>query len=213
MINEYLIPPGFKDEVKFDAYVEHEYKNKIIDHFMSNGFDLVKTPLIEFQDNFHDNFFKIEVKKNEDNLSIRNDITPQIIRLVKSRLSKRKRPLKLCYYGEVVRKYGTMLRPERQFLQVGAETIGSNKIEADIEIINNAYEALTSLGIKNITVELSSRIFLDKFFLDINNKKQKSKIKELITKKDLDNCLDIIDKEKHEFISNIFLSIAYFSSE
>ena len=54
-----------------------------------------------------------------------------------------------------------MLRPERQFLQVGAETIGANKIEADIEIINIAYRSLSMIGIKNITIELSSRIFLD----------------------------------------------------
>ena len=43
-----------------------------------------------------------------------------------------------------------MLRPERQFLQVGAETIGANKIEADIEIINIAYRSLSMIGIKNI---------------------------------------------------------------
>jgi len=39
--SEYLIPPGFKDNVSFDAYIEHEYKNNIINYFRSNGFDLV----------------------------------------------------------------------------------------------------------------------------------------------------------------------------
>ena len=124
MINEFLIPSGFKDEVTFNAFVEHEYKNKIIDYFRSNGFDLVKTPLIEFKNNDNANNLLIELKKNEIQLRVRNDITPQIIRLVSSRLKNRKRPLKLCYYGEVARKHGAMLRPERQFLQVGAETIG-----------------------------------------------------------------------------------------
>ena len=57
MINEFLIPPGFKDEVTFDAYVEHKYKNKIIDYFKLNGFDLVKTPLIEFKNNKNTNNF------------------------------------------------------------------------------------------------------------------------------------------------------------
>jgi len=208
--NKFLIPPGFKDEVKFDAFVEHEYKNKIINYFMSNGFDLVKTPLVEFVDDINTNNFIIESKKNEDQLRIRNDITPQIVRLVNSRLTKRKRPIKLCYYGEVVRKYGTMLRPERQFLQVGAETIGEEKVEADIEIIRNAYIALNIIGIKKITLELSSRIFLDKFFSKFGNINERNKLEDFIKKKDLDNCLNIIEKENQELIKNIFLCTGSF---
>ena len=176
MINEFLIPPGFKDEVTFNAFVEHEYKSKIIDYFRLNGFDLVKTPLIEFKNNKNTNNLLIEVKKNENQLRIRNDITPQIIRLASSRLKNKKRPLKLCYYGEVVRKYGTMLRPERQFLQVGAETIGEEKIGADIEIIDIAYKSLCLVGIQNITLELSSRIFLDKLFSKLTNSNNKKKL-------------------------------------
>ena len=48
MDNKSLIPEGFKDHVDFNTNVEHEYKNKIIDIFLSNGFDLVKAPLLEF---------------------------------------------------------------------------------------------------------------------------------------------------------------------
>ena len=48
MVNKSLIPEGFKDHVDFSTNVEHEYKNKIINIFISNGFDLVKTPLLEF---------------------------------------------------------------------------------------------------------------------------------------------------------------------
>ena len=70
MINELLIPPGFKDEVTFDAYVEYEYKRKIIDYFRLNGFDLVKTPLIEFKNNENTNNFLIELKKMKINLEL-----------------------------------------------------------------------------------------------------------------------------------------------
>ena len=136
MVNKFLVPPGFKDSLSFDTFVEHQYKNLIINSFRENGFSLIKTPLIEYSSNLDANTLSLNTKKQEPKLSIRNDITPQIIRLVSSRLKNKKRPLKLCYYGEVVRKLGTMLRPERQFLQVGAETIGEKKVEADVEIIN-----------------------------------------------------------------------------
>ena len=68
MNNNSLIPEGFKDHVSFDTNVEHEYKNKIIDFFITNGFDLVKTPLLEFFNSENDNCFIIKTKKNEPKL-------------------------------------------------------------------------------------------------------------------------------------------------
>ncbi len=210
MSKDFLIPSGFKDEVTFNAYVEHQYKNKIIDYFKQNGFDLVKTPLVEFKNKQNKNNFFIQNKKPEEELQIRNDITPQIIRVASSRFKNRKMPLKLCYYGEVVRKNGSMLRPERQFLQVGAETIGSNEIEADIEIINIAYKSLSIIGIKNMTIELSSRIFLDKLFNKIKNKKNISNLYKFISKKDLDSSMRLVDNQNKELVKNIFLCTGSF---
>ena len=63
MVNKSLIPEGFKDHVDFNTNVEHEYKNKIIDIFVSNGFDLVKTPLLEFYNKNSNNCFLLYSKK------------------------------------------------------------------------------------------------------------------------------------------------------
>ena len=76
------------------------------------------------------------------------------------------------------------LRPERQFLQVGSEIIGSNSIFADIEIINLAYKSLKKIGIKNITLELTSKVFLDEIFSKIKDKKLLKKLKIFIKQKD-----------------------------
>ena len=192
MKNKFLIPEGFKDHVDFNTNVEHEYKNKIIDYFISNGFDLVKTPLVEFDDDNSSNCFFIETEKKKPKLCIRDDITPQIIRVVSSRFKKKSRPLKLCYYGEVVRKKGTMLRPERQFLQVGSEIIGSKSILADIEVIRLAYRSLKEIGIKNITLELTSKVFLDEIFSNIKDVNILKKIKTYIKQKDKKNSLSLI---------------------
>ena len=127
--------------------------------FQINAYKLVKSPLVEYSNNLNSsNALKIKVKKNNKNLILRDDITMQIARIATGRLQKKPRPLKLCYYGDVVRKKGSMLRPERQFLQVGAECIGEKSYLADIEMIKLAYEALISVGIKNISIELSSRL-------------------------------------------------------
>ena len=63
MTNKSLIPEGFKDHVDFNTNVEHEYKNKIIDNFVSNGFDLVKAPLLEFYKNNSNTCFLLYSKK------------------------------------------------------------------------------------------------------------------------------------------------------
>ena len=200
-----IIPEGFKEDVSLQAGAEHRFKYIIIDCFKSNGFEIVKTPLIEHLNaKVDDNVLIIVTGKKEKKLNIRDDITLQVARLSQTRLLKRKKPLKLCYYGEVVRKKGTMLRPERQFLQIGAETIGENNFLADVEIIELAYTTLSLVGIKKITIEISSRIFYDKFLNQIKNSNRKKEIKRLIKLKDLKGLLNIVDKKNHHYLKNLF---------
>ncbi len=200
-----LIPEGFKDHVDFNTNVEHEYKNKIIDYFILNGFDLIKTPMVEYYEKNTDNCLFIETKKNQPKLFIRDDITSQIIRIASSRFQNKIRPIKLCYYGEVVRNKGTMLRPERQFLQVGSEIIGSNSILADIEIINLAYKSLKKIGVNNITLELTSKKFLAEIFSKIKDNKILKKLKTYVKQKDKRNSLSLIKNKNHKiFLENLF---------
>ena len=199
-----IIPEGFKDDVQH-TLTEHNFKNTIINYFQSNGFFLVKTPLLEYSNkDTGTNTFKIVSKKNEKKLNIRDDITMQVARLSQTRLSKKTMPFKLCYYGEVVRKNGTMLRPERQFLQIGAECIGENSFLADVEILELAYKSLNLVGIKDITLEISSRVFLDRFFYKIKNSPKKDEIKRLIRLKDIASILDILETKYHKFLKDIF---------
>ena len=207
MDNKFLIPEGFKDHVDFNTNVEHEYKNKIIEIFISNGFDLVKTPLLEFHRKKTNNTFIIDSKKKEPKLFIRDDITPQIIRIASSRFKNKTRPIKLCYYGEVTRKKGSMLRPERQFLQVGSEIIGTDSILADIEIINLAYKSLKEIGIKNITLELTSKTFLEEVLCKIKNKNTLNKLKSFIKQKDKKNSLYLIKNKKDKLLLNSLFNL------
>ncbi len=195
MVNKFLVPPGFKDDLNFNTFVEHQYKNLIINSFRENGFNLVKPPLIEFSKNLNTNTMSLKTNKKDENLSIRNDITPQIKRIASSRFENKNRPLKLCYYGEVVRKNGTILRPERQFQQVGAEIIGSDSYKADVEIINLAYAALKKIGIKKIVIEISTPFFLESLIKKIKNKTVKKELKKYIELKDLNNCIRLIQDQ------------------
>ena len=208
MSNKFLIPPGFKDSLSFETIIEHKYMNSIINSFRENGFTLIKAPLIEFSQNLDSNTIKIKTNKKKEKLSIRNDITPQIIRIASSRLANKERPLKLCYYGEVVRKSGSILRPERQFQQVGAEIIGAESYKADVEIINLAYETLKIIGVKDIVIEISAPFFLDKLLKLIKDAKTRVKLKKLIELKDLNSCLQMLNDKKLKDSFKLLYSIS-----
>ena len=200
----HLIPEGFKDDVTFQVTTEHKFTNIIVNHFQSNGYILVKTPLVEFfNPNDSNNVFELVSKKGEK-LNIRDDITLQVARLSETRLSKKNHPLRLCYYGEVVRKLGSMLRPERQFLQIGAECIGEHSFLADVEMMELAYSSLNLVGIKNITVQISSRIFFDTFMDDIKNFVLKKELQRLIKIKNLKEICKLLDIKKQNYIKNMF---------
>ena len=214
MDKKYIIPPGFKDSLNFDTFIEHQYKNKIVNAFRNNGFSLIKTPLVEYSTNFNNNTLTVNTNKKKEKLSIRNDITPQIIRIASSRLAKKRRPLKLCYYGEVIRKNGSILRPERQFQQVGAEIIGSESYKADVEIINLAYETLKDIGVKNIVIEISAPFFLNKVLKKIENLNIRQKLQKLIELKDLNSCLKLLeDKEVARTFKILYSSSGYIKNK
>ncbi len=199
-----LLPPGFKDEIFDQSSIEHKYKNIIINIFQLNGYELVKTPLIEYENsiNEHNSFF-IKEKNERKNFILRSDITMQIARLASARLKNKQRPLKLCYYGEVVRKKGTILRPGRQFLQVGAECIGENSYLADVEMLNLAYQSLTAVGIRDISIELSSHIFLDYLFKQNKTIEKNNLARSFLRKKDIKNSLKYIKSNLHDFTNNL----------
>ena len=65
------------------------------------------------------------------------------------------RPLRLFYSGQVLRVESSSTRLERQFTQAGAELIGSDRPDADAEVILLAVEALTALGVRDLSVDVS----------------------------------------------------------
>ena len=130
-----LLPP--------EAALEAQATEKLITTFYCNGYQLVKPPLVEFEDNLivgsgaatAAQSFRLMDPDSQRMMAIRADMTVQISRIASSRLGHLPRPLRLSYAGQVLRVKGSNLRPLRQFGQVGAELIGSGAPDADIEMI------------------------------------------------------------------------------
>src|SRR5439155_3983749 len=72
-----------------------------------------------------------------------------------TRLGDAPRPLRLSYAGQVLRVTGSEIRPERQVGEVGAELIGAAGPAADVEAIAVAGEALATIGVPYLSVDLT----------------------------------------------------------
>ena len=157
-----LLPAGMSDRLPPEADQEDDAADRILATFKTHGYQRVKPPLLEFEETLLSggdqrlakHTFRLMDPVSRRMMGIRADATPQISRIATTRLIRRVRPLRLSYHGEVLRVSGTQLRPERQFRQVGAELIGAASAEADVEIISMALEALTTIGVKDISVDL-----------------------------------------------------------
>jgi ATP phosphoribosyltransferase regulatory subunit len=158
-----LLPLGLRDLLPPDAAIEAAIVGRLMAVLGSHGYERVKPPLIEFEDNLlsgagaamAQETFRLMDPISQRMVGMRADMTPQVARIATTRLKKAARPLRLCYAGQVMRVKGSQLRPERQVGQVGAELIGSDEIAADIEVVALAAEALGAIGVAGLSVDLT----------------------------------------------------------
>jgi len=158
-----LLPAGLADMLPPEAAAEAEASETLMKVFTQNGYHRVKPPLIEFEEHLLEGagealsskMFRVMDPVSHRMMGIRTDITLQVARVATTRMKQEERPLRLSYAGQVLRVYGSQLRPERQFTQVGAELIGSADITADAELILVAAEALENLKIAGCSVDLT----------------------------------------------------------
>lgn len=171
--NKVLLPSGFRDLLPPEAQTEEDAVSLFLEVFRSFGYNRVKPPLVEFEDNlFADgpgSFLKKQAFRFLDPVSqkmmaLRCDITAQIARIASSRLAQEQRPLRLMYANDVLRTQSSQQRIERQFRQVGCEIIGDEHIDADIEVAVVAMLGVKALGIESLTIDLSYPQLIEQFF-------------------------------------------------
>ena len=165
-----LLPAGLSDSLPPDAHHESCLREALMDAFGARGYDRVKPPLVEFEENLltgagkelDTQTFRLMDPHSQRMMAVRSDMTPQVGRIACTRLRNAPRPLRLSYAGEVLRVKGGRLRPERQFAQAGAELIGVSSVAADAEIVLLVCEALSELGVADVSVDLSSPRLADR---------------------------------------------------
>jgi len=158
-----LLPEGFRDRLVPDAEQEALLVQRLMDAFLSHGYDRVSPPLVEYEDSLlvgagvtsSPKMFRIMDSDTQRMMAVRCDMTIQMARLAATRFAETERPLRLTYAGSVLRTKGSQIRPARQFTQAGVELVGSDSIESELEVIAVAVEALQIVGIKGLSLDLT----------------------------------------------------------
>lgn len=162
-MNRDLLPEGLEDRLPRAAAVEATVTRAILDVMDGYGYDRVRPPLIEFEKSMAGRMNGVQPRRmfrfvdpaSLRTLALRSDITVQVGRIAATSLAAAPRPLRLCYAGQVATIKGDGLDPTRERLQLGAELVGSDGVEAVGEIVMLAIEALEAAGAKGISVDFT----------------------------------------------------------
>ncbi len=85
----------------------------------------------------------------------RPDATPQVARMVATRLRDYPLPCRLSYEGTVVRRRLGRAKKHRQIAQVGVELCGVSDPTGDLELLEVAADALRAVGLEHFAIDIA----------------------------------------------------------
>lgn len=135
---------------------------RVLRAFEAHGYEPVSVPPFEYAEVLeHDvgeadasRLLRFVEPESGAVLALRPDMTPQIARLIASRLAGFPSPVRLCYEGFVVRRRRERARRDRQLQQAGIELVGAGGPAGDLEVIAVASDAMRAAGLDRYTLDL-----------------------------------------------------------
>ena len=157
----WALPEHIEDVLPQDAKKLEHIRRLALDMFVQHGYELVVPPLMEYVDSLltgtgHDMdlaTFKLVDQLSGRTMGIRADTTPQVAR-IDAHVLNRQGVSRLCYAGSVLHTLPSGLGKSRQPFQAGAELYGHIGLEADIEIQQLMIDALNTVGVKAVQLDI-----------------------------------------------------------
>lgn len=160
-MTNWLLPEYIQDMLPGEAWRIERMRASILELLRRSGYQLVVPPLLEYAESLlvngsHDmdlRTFKLVDQLSGRTLALRADTTPQVAR-IDAHLLNRQGVTRLCYAGSVVHTQPSGLMRTREPLQIGAELYGHGGLESDLEVQRLMLQALASLGISGVHLDL-----------------------------------------------------------
>ena len=196
------LPQGVRDILPDEAARIGKVESGILRVFEKHGFRKVITPLLEYVEvlslgvgeNLKERVLKFIDPSTGRVVAVRPDITPQIARVVATRMKDSPLPLRLCYNENVLRYEEPREGKSREVLQIGAEYISTAASpEADAEMITMAIEAMRDLGLESFKIDIGDVGFLRAIFDSLTVSPEERKlIKDAVAIKDTSGLEDTL---------------------
>src|SRR3989338_2804222 len=192
---------GFRDMLPGEAIMFQDMVATIRRVYESFGFVPLETPGMERWDVLTGNAKKVEKsiftariargiedervsdETWEQNYTLRFDLTVPLARIVAAYPDLPK-PFKRYQIGRVWRGEKPQAGRFREFYQFDFDTIGSNSILADVEVIHVMYATMVALGIQNFVIRFNTRKLLNGLAELVNCRERASEMLRVIDKLD-----------------------------
>ena len=164
------LPGGAETLLLEDAYVHRQVVATIDRLFTSWGYLPIQTPMLDFFDGYRqllddDDARRVYrlVDRDGELLMLRGDATLFMAKQIGVALGSMQLPLRVCYYDSILRHQEGGDLSHSEFYQVGAELVGVEGDEGDLEALALLCRLLDELRLPDAVVHLGSRALLDAF--------------------------------------------------
>lgn len=159
---EHPLPSGMRDLLPEEAAARRSLSRNILDSFALHGYALVTPPVFEFAEVLERGLGTLDPAEvlrfvepeSGEVAALRPDMTPQIARMIATRLRGRALPFRLGYEGTVLRRRSGRARKHRQIPQVGVELAGVYGPDGDLEILALVVDALRATGLERFQIDV-----------------------------------------------------------
>ena len=162
-MSAWVLPDHIADVLPSEARHIEEIRRDLLDMARCYGYELVMPPLLEHLESLLSGTgealdlqtFKLVDQLSGRMMGLRADSTPQVAR-IDAHLLNRQGVARLCYCGPVLHTRPGGPHASREPLQFGAEIYGHAGLEADLEILTLALDALRAAKVGPLTVDLAN---------------------------------------------------------
>jgi ATP phosphoribosyltransferase regulatory subunit len=161
-MSAWVLPDHIADVLPSEARHIEEIRRDLLDMARCYGYELVMPPLLEHLESLLSGTgealdlqtFKLVDQLSGRMMGLRADSTPQVAR-IDAHLLNRNGVTRLCYCGPVLHTRPGAPHATREPLQFGAEIYGHKGLEADLEILTLALDALSAAKVSRVSVDLA----------------------------------------------------------
>lgn len=160
------VPTGVQYVFGAEARLRRAVERRVMDVFDGWSYEEVILPIFDYAELFEGGLGEGRARLYRftdhagDLLALRPELTTLVARTVATRLRDEPLPLRLAYSGEVFRFDPPRRGRHSEFHQVGVEHLGTNRLEADLEVLLVCVEALRALGLSGFRLTLGHVGFL-----------------------------------------------------